>query len=209
MSKSTGTHWIHYSILNRNTTGKRDFNSLFLFHISNSCHHSFHRYACCQYSLTLGRTIADGTWLMALATSCSAKALVNVYVFIWSWRSLKQKFQNRHCKSFGMQVNKSWCMEYALYKLYHAERESRILSLNFSTTKISCYWRPQILAKQKSGLMPATKLSLSSLPPLSSSFFSIIRACSDITADQITFIQVSQDIVFPDVCTVLYCSVHW
>jgi hypothetical protein len=53
--------------------------------------------------------------------------------------------------------------------------------------------------------MPATKLSMpSSLPPLSSSFFCIIRACSDITADQITFNQVSQHIVFPDACTVLF-----
>jgi len=42
----------------------------------------------------LGRTIADGTSLMALTTSCSARALVNVYVFIWSLRSLKQNFQN-------------------------------------------------------------------------------------------------------------------
>jgi hypothetical protein len=40
---------------------------------------------------------------MALTTSCSAKALVNVYVFIWSLRSLKQNFQNYHYKTLGKQ----------------------------------------------------------------------------------------------------------
>jgi hypothetical protein len=55
--------------------------------------------------------------------------------------------------------------------------------------------------------MPATKLSLPSLPPLSSSFFCIIRTCSDITADQITFIQLYLHFLFPDVCTALYCIV--
>jgi len=47
----------------------------------------------------LGRTIAEGTSLMAFATSCSAKALVKVYVFMWSLRSLKQKYQQCHYKS--------------------------------------------------------------------------------------------------------------